>query len=446
MSTCNWEWYAQSVSAAGVREECHVARKIPEIEIQTRWHAGEFGVEWLTLDGVKLRIIDYGEWNRESGPDFTGATIELSDGGILRGDIEIDTHARDWERHGHVTNPAFDRTILHVCTHFPEGRFFTRTRENRMVHQVRLEVPEKPKKSTLIQAPLDICHTKVAAIYLLRSAARYRLHQKSITLSRAAETCGQNAAWYRALAVALGYKRNKLPFLLLAERCDPDLASAPHGEAFLFGLAGFLNDTEPALVAPDVKDYLQSLWKSWWSLRSTCERLVISRDLWTFGGSRPVNHPHRRVAALAMMAKHWHPIFTALKTGDRNTFATTLQQLEHPFWSLHFNLHAAPLKSPQSLIGSQRVQDMITNIFYPIMLSGQKDVWEQFLNEPGTTVGKSHWMMASRFFPNVEIDQKLLKSAVHQQGLLQLEADFLTAPNPDMFRNNIRQHLKVMPT
>ena len=101
---------------ARVRERPLLAApKIPnELELQARWFAGEFGRKFQTLVGELVEIVQFGFWNREAGPDFQDAAIRLAGGPILRGPIEIDLLDRNWELHGHATNPAFDDAILHV--------------------------------------------------------------------------------------------------------------------------------------------------------------------------------------------------------------------------------------------------------------------------------------------------------------------------------------------
>jgi len=439
-------WYADIVDRSYIRETGGANRKPPEIEIQARWFSGEFGTDWVSQDGVGLRIVDFGEWNREPGPDFTGATIQLADGSIVRGDVEIDTDVRDWERHGHVANPSFGRTVLHVFSRQPTSRFFTKTHENRLVHQVLLAPAAANKIPATLPTGISICSAEDDASRLLLAAAKYRLHRKAQALQLAASAWGEESAWYRALAVALGYKTNKLPFLLLAERCAPSLVAKPNGEALLFGTAGFLSGAEPSLTPERTRGYLKSLWSDWWMLRAKNERMVIDAALWTMGGNRPANHPHRRVAALAVLAKTWKPVAAALKSGDHAKFSEALATLEHPFWSYHFNLHAAPLKAPQSLVGKQRLQDVITNVFYPAAMMQNAVLWDQFMTESGATVSRSHEMLAARFFSGVEIGRKFLKSCVHQQGLLQLEADFLSASDPTLFAENLRTRIILQST
>lgn len=444
MIVSSLDWYARLVRSDLVQESGGPARKVPEIEIQARWYSGEFGTRWVTTDGVTLRVVDFGEWNREPGPDFTGATLQLADGSILRGDIEIDTDVRDWERHGHVENVAFGKTVLHVFLRQPDARFFTRSHDNRLVHQVLLDLSQVGMKSAKLPDGLPLCGSPDDASKLLTAAARYRLHRKSQALQRAAEGCGEDAAWYRALAVALGYKSNKLPFLLLAERCGPVMAAKPDGEAMLFGMAGFLTGTEPALTPAPTRAYLKSLWDQWWVVRAANDRLVISHGMWRMGGVRPANHPHRRVAALHALAKHWASVAAALRAGDRAAFVHALERCTHPFWSFHFNLSASPLRSAQALIGAQRVQEMTANVFYPAAMSRHESLWEQYKIEPGSTVTRSYEMLADRFFPGAGLDRKFLNSGIHQQGLLQLEADFLSAKDPIEFVDGIRSQFKFL--
>lgn len=435
-------WYSLAIAGSGVREESQ-ASDIPEIEIQARWYAGEFGTRWVTTDGVPVRIIDFGEWNREPGPDFTGATVVFDDGEIQRGDVEIDTDVRDWENHGHARNPSFERTILHVFVTRAPQTFFTRTPGNRLIRQVQLNLAETSGKRRFSGIPqtIPVCKSRAHAEALLLAAARHRMDRKAAALARCATACGEEESLFRALATALGYKRNKLPFLLLAERTGIRSSSGPSGEALLFGLAGFLAGTEPAVAAKPVKEYLRGIWEHWWTLRAARSRLVLDPALWTFGGVRPANHPHRRVAALSAIATHWKPIIQALNDGNRDDFVARMQGLQHPFWSRHFTLTAATLTTPHALIGGQRVLDMLLNVFYPHAISKSATAWDALMDESGPEAGRGLASLADRFFPNLGIDRKFLARAAYQQGLLQLDADYQSAPDPERFITQIQMHL-----
>src|SRR5690606_26438845 len=116
----------------------------------------------------------------------------------------------------------------------------------------------------------------------------------------------------------LGYKSNKLPFTLLAQRLPlkvlRELKDA--ASAVIFGVAGFLPERELNEFAPDSRQYLRELWAQWWSRRTEFGRSTLAPDLWNLGGQRPVNHPQRRLAALAQIVRHWPKIRTLRQRCD----------------------------------------------------------------------------------------------------------------------------------
>ena len=109
-----------------------------ELELQARWFAGEFGREFEGTHGERVRILQFGIWNRAAGPDFTEAAVSVDDQPPQRGSIEIDPDVRDWERHGHAQNPNYENVVLHVFERDGGGIFFSRTASHRRIVQVRL--------------------------------------------------------------------------------------------------------------------------------------------------------------------------------------------------------------------------------------------------------------------------------------------------------------------
>src|SRR5260370_42655738 len=49
-----------------------------ELELQARWFAGDFGKNFVGATGDKIDIVQFGTWNRESGPDFSDAAISVN--------------------------------------------------------------------------------------------------------------------------------------------------------------------------------------------------------------------------------------------------------------------------------------------------------------------------------------------------------------------------------
>jgi uncharacterized protein DUF2851 len=130
--------YAQMRAACRLREGALFLplRTPSELELQARWFAGEFGRSFVSTRGNNIDIVQFGTWNREAGPDFSDAAISVNGGEPIRGCVEIDLVDKNWELHGHATNPVFDQTVLHVFVDKSEREFFTRTISNRNVPQV----------------------------------------------------------------------------------------------------------------------------------------------------------------------------------------------------------------------------------------------------------------------------------------------------------------------
>jgi hypothetical protein len=408
-----------------------------ELEWQARWFAGEFGRQWLSTDGKEIVIEDFGKWNRESGPDFVEVRLRIGGREVI-GAIELDTDARDWERHGHGSNPAFRETVLHVFLHTPTQRFFTRTCDHREVAQLHL--PSNGKTSVpLPPAPPLLSQERARAMAILHTAALHRLDLKARAWQRHASVHGEDHAWFAALAVALGYKSNQTPFLLLAQRTGLAAASSPRGEATLFGTAGFLE--APLPTAPDraVRDYLRELWEVWWALRADCERLILSPGAWKIHGIRPANHPHRRVAALRQIAANWLPIRTALASSHREGLVTALEALTHPFWNARFNLQAAPLARPQALIGADRIRDIVINLHHPLAVAKDATAWAGFLDEKGPPPNATLKNAARKFFGAMAGAKGFLSTSAAQQGLLQLERDYRSVASPGEFLSALRK-------
>ena len=119
--------YAQIRGTARVHERAlfAVARIPSELELQARWFAGDFGRAFVSTNGNRIDIVQFGVWNREAGPDFRDAAIRIDGGEPMHGCIEIDLLDRSWESHGHAINPAFEATALHAWTRrnaFPGNR------------------------------------------------------------------------------------------------------------------------------------------------------------------------------------------------------------------------------------------------------------------------------------------------------------------------------------
>ena len=445
------ERYAELRDIDRVRERAlFVSPRIPsELELQARWFAGDFGKHFITTAGDKIDIVQFGTWNREAGPDFRDAAIRINGGDPIRGCIEIDLMDRSWETHGHATNPAFEETVLHVFVERSDREFFTRTKSNRNVPQVHIDPADLPDafsaniplaRAGRCQAPLkDLPEERVRNV--LVAAAQFRLRQKAARIRHKIDSRGRDEVLFQELATALGYKENKLPFTLITQRLPlKSLREVTSDiESMLFGTAGFLHAADLDIYKKSTREYVRRLWDGWWPHRDELQRLILPGKIWRLSSTRPLNHPQRRLAALAILARDWPRLQRALGKSSIGAAKHFFETLDHPFWNFHFTLTSKAAPKKMALIGEARVADILANVLFPFWLAHDldpsgflgKNVWEEYSKLPAQLSNRRLETGATRLFGGDPRRKQFLKTVANQQGLLQIYEDFCMRDSSD---------------
>jgi hypothetical protein len=265
---------------------------------------------------------------------------------------------------------------------------------------------------------------KVRAI--LRGAAQFRLRRKAARIARLADLHGMDEALYQSLAPVLGYKANKLPFTLIAQRIPLRmlLQHKPDAEAILFGVSGFLTESDLSRYDFQTRVWLRDLWDHWWKRREEFHRLMIARNEWAMAGQRPANHPQRRVAALAAMAARWPKIRALAKKCAVQEIRSFFRSLENDYWDHHFTLISAKSARPMALVGETRVTEMLANVFFPIAILSDPARWTEYEELPAILPSRRIAIAAMRLLEGNPERSRLLKTVANQQGLLQIYEDF----------------------
>ena len=406
---------------ASARQSSHLQESPPanlsEIEVQARLFSGAYGSRWRTTRGEMVEVVHFGEWTRESGPDFKGVLFRFEKGGEKIGDLEVDWDARDWERHGHATNPAFASVQLQLFVSHPAETAFARTVDHREVAQARLEIEGVGvSSSSSISQPVDLKSARV----MIDEAAEFRLRAKHSAFESASALHGPERALFYTLASGLGYKNNSTPFLLAAQRIGLRDAGSSVGEALLFGVAGFLEPRSFDDADEITRRYLKPLWDHWWTVRDALSRLVLPSSIWKMSGLRPSNHPHRRLGALFALARDFNDLQVAIRNEGSNGFLRFFETLSHPYWSHHWNLRAAKLGRSMALVGADRAGDLMINALLPSMpleLARHESAARRGPYPSGRVLKACEWLVGA--------DAPLLRrTAKDHQGLLQLFSDF----------------------
>ncbi len=443
--------YAQMRDATRVHERAlFVVPRIPsELELQARWFAGDFGKEFVSTNGDQIEIVQFGVWNREAGPDFRDSAIRINGGEAIHGSIEIDLLDRSWESHGHATNPAFETTALHVFVERSDRAFFTRTLSNRNVPQVCIDLTSLPEafnanvplaRPGRCQAPLkNLPEERVRSV--LNAAAQFRLRQKTSRIRNKIDLHGRDETLFQEIATALGYKENKLPFTLLTQRLPLGLLrkNVEDCEALLFGAAGFLEAPNLDIYKKSAREYVRQLWDRWWPHREDLQRLILPAKAWHFIGTRPLNHPQRRLSALAVLVREWPRLQRASGKSGVAAANDFLQALEHPFWNFHYTLTSEASPKQMALIGDSRAADILANVLFPFWAvhelkapaSPSTQLWAEYTKLPAQLSNRRVETAATRLFGNDARRKEFLRTVAHQQGLLQIYEDFCLQDNSD---------------
>ena len=425
----------------------------PEYLLQAIWQHQRLKREQLrTLDGKPVRVLHPGFCSREGGPDFRDAMVQIGDSSPLSGDIEVDLRSSGWHAHGHDTNPAFRKVVLHVVWEAE------RQADNgppilplsgsldASLGELSLWLGSEAAQDWPAELRGKCCApfrelTEPQLLELLRQAAEVRLRSKAARFQARARQAGWEQALWEGLFSALGYKHNTWPMQRLAELRPRWMANPTDAfalQARLFGLSGLL-PSELTRSQPGADQYLRQVWDQWWRERDEFFDCALPRQLWRFHGLRPANHPQRRLA----LASHWSVTGNLAASLERwceqeipaKELAGSLFQVlnvsSDEFWSWHWTFRSGRLRRAQPMIGLGRVTDLTINVVLPWL-------WVR------ATEGKSESMrrkLEERYFawPPAEDNSvlrlarrrllgtsaaKLFKSASAQQGLMQIVRDF----------------------
>ncbi len=316
------------------------------------WKSGDMA----TNDGRRVRVLDPGLLNRDSGPDFFNAKVEI-DGQTWVGNIEIHVRASDWRRHHHDEDPAYDSVILHVVEK-DDAPVYRRSGER--IPQLVLEtsVNFQERLRTLLESRTDLpCASTLSQMSELQVTewldrmAMERLQGKSGRTQELLEL--YHGSWedvcYVTLSRNLGFGVNSDAFERLARRTPLRFLQKHNDsllqlEAILLGQAGLLEE------APVGEGYTRRIVDEYAFLANKFQLQHMDRSDWKLFRLRPQNFPYRRLALLAHYLHHGFRLMSdILEAGDVKQLRALFDVTLTGFWANHYTLDGKPQRPMPAL-------------------------------------------------------------------------------------------------
>jgi len=405
----------------------------PEDFLHYVWQFRSFDNIDLKIDtGENLKIIQQGFLNKNSGPDFNNAKIQIGET-VWAGNIEIHIKSSDWLKHNHQFDASYENVVLHVVY---ENDVEVKRIDGSILPVLELKNRISPdliqKYEHLFLTLTDFpCIAQIKNVdkliidsFLSRTLIE-RFEEKTQSVIRTLNELNGNwdETFYRFMARNFGFKVNALPFELFA-KAIPQQIYAKHKdnamqvEALVFGAAGFLNDDFKEGYPAKLKQEYQFLQKKY-SLKS------IEVSVWKFMRMRPQNFPTIRLAQFAaLVVKANHLFSKIIEIKEVTELRKLLEELPvHPYWKTHYHFKKEAV-GVNTQIGKASVDNILLNTVALFLFAYGKHTGTQ-----------SYMIRAIKLLESLPAEQNtitdkyissgvIIENAFASQGILQLKKQY----------------------
>lgn len=360
------------------------------------WKNGLYIKESLrSPDGDLIEVLNPGEYNRDSGPDFFNARIRYN-GIEWAGNVEVHLKASHFEAHGHNRDHAYDNTILHVVAD-DDKKVFTAAGNMLVNAVIRTEDEVLERYKNLVNNPLSIaCQEalpgtdKFIISNWINALTVERLEEKYFKVREIFNSTGNDweETFYRVISRYFGFRVNREPFEMLSVAVPLKLLRKHSDnllqvEALLFGAAGML---EEGLFREAVKDdYYRDLAREFRVLKSKYGIKPVHGWLWKFSKLRPVNFPTIRISQMASLISLHHGLFMFItEAGQAEELKRLFKIKASGYWDNHYVFGRKSSKQDKNT-GEDAVNIFLINAVIPVLFAygkyhGNDEICSRALN------------------------------------------------------------------
>ena len=347
-------------------------KKINEDFLHFLWKNQQLtGVVLTPASGRSIRVIDPGQHNKNAGPDFFNAKVEI-DGTIWAGNVELHINASDWIRHGHTNDHSYDSVILHVvCFNDCE----IRRPGGQVIPAAMLRFPSVmwDRYASMLSSAHWIACQKVlpdiTPLHVAQWTSALMIEKLQDRVSMMQQSLQEvNGHWDALLSGVLfrsfGLPVNTTPFEMLALMVPyPLLLRNKHDlfslEALLFGKAGMLHTSLPE------DKYAEGLKNEFSRFAAKLGDQTVPAHTWKFMRMRPSAFPSLRIAQLSACIQNLYPPHHLVESRPALELLRERFRIRAgDYWNNHYRLGKISGCRPK-FIGSEFTHKIIINGIVP---------------------------------------------------------------------------------
>lgn len=381
------------------------------------------------FEGVK--IIKSGQHNKDAGPDFFNAHIQIENT-VWVGNVEIHPKSSDWNKHKHQKDKAYDSVVLHVVYENDEEILNSKNQpiptlelKNLIFKNVLSNYQNIENSSGWIPCNKQISQVDKFTINSWLERLAYERLERKIEDIEEVLILNKNdweTTFYQILLKYFGLKVNAIPFELLAQNTPLKIAEKHSNllsvEALFFGQAGFLNECYE-------DEYYIKLKKEYDFLQNKFNLSPMDKSVWKFLRLRPYNFPTIRIAQVAQLfvkqSRMFNDIVSKQNLGDIKTLFNVSAS---EYWNTHYNFNVISKQDITKQLGALTINSIIINVVIPILFKYGKN------NNNEEIISKSlQWLEELEPENNVIIKNwgnlnVIPKSALQTQALIELKNNY----------------------
>ncbi len=384
----------------------------------------------LSTAGEKVEIINVGQKNYDSGPDFINARIKINNI-EWAGNVEIHTNSSDWYNHNHHLDNNYNNVILHVVENFDKD---PKNKLGKPIPTIIIEYNKSLEQNyiSLLNSDKWIpCYYKIKNVdkiiidTYLNALLIERLENKSEIILQTLNNNNNNweETFYQLIAKNFGFKLNSAPFELVAKK-TPLKYLAKHKnnlqqiEAILFGQAGFLYKNV------ETDNYYNGLLKEYKFLKHKFKLESTDNHLWKFMRSRPANFPTLRISQFAALIHKSSSLFSKIINAENIQSLHSLFDIQaSEYWNTHYSFGKKSTFKIKKL-GKSAINNIIINTITPFVFIYGKQKNNRKLKDKALSFIEQippENNNITRQWKQLEID---CPNAFYSQALIQLKNEY----------------------